>query len=250
LNKRVLFLGSKKVGYHAFQFLIENKDSMNIDIVGLLTTTGSVLAKDHDLTSLANTAGITVYDSQDSIIGIEVDFLISVQYHLILNKQQIDVAKEIAINLHLAPLPEYRGCNQFSFAIIDDVKEYGTTIHQMEIGIDSGPIIFEDRFEMPANCTVKELYELTLEKSISLFQNSIEDLFNGRYTTTPQSSYAGKRSSGFHTRQEIHDIRKLDLSWEPEKILRYVRATNMPGFEPPYVDINGQKIFLCLDWIK
>ena len=61
----------------------------------------------------------------------------------------------------MAPLPEYKGCNQFSFAIIDEVNEFGTTIHEIEASIDSGPIIAEKRFFINNNLWVKDLYELT-----------------------------------------------------------------------------------------
>lgn len=42
------------------------------------------------------------------LLSLEFDILFSVQYHAILTQEQIECAKEIAFNLHLAPLPEYR----------------------------------------------------------------------------------------------------------------------------------------------
>ncbi|MBK8684503.1 MAG: hypothetical protein IPN26_05660 [Bacteroidetes bacterium] len=72
-----------------------------------------------------------------------MDFLISVQYHQILNERHIQKARTLAINLHMAPLPEYRGCNQFSFAILDQYPEFGTTLHVMDERIDHGDILFE-----------------------------------------------------------------------------------------------------------
>ena len=72
----------------------------------------------------------------------------------------------------MAPLPEYRGCNQFSFAIVDGKKEFGTTLHKMEEGIDNGDIIAESRFDIPENCFVKELYELTYKTSRSNYSKT------------------------------------------------------------------------------
>jgi hypothetical protein len=37
-------------------------------------------------------------------------------------------------------------------------------------------------------------------------------------------------------------IKVIDLSWDKEKIERYIRATSMPGFPPPYCIIDGRKI--------
>ncbi len=64
---------------------------------------------------------------------------------------------------------------------------------------------------------------------------------SGNYALTPQLSF-GNRRKGFHLRSEIHDIKKIDLSWPKEKIERHIRATMMPGFEGPYTDIGNRKI--------
>ena len=84
-------------------------------------------------------------------------------------KESIEKAKEITVNLHMAPLPEYRGCNQFSYCIINEDNFFGTTIHKLEEGIDSGPILFEDRFSIPDKLWVNE-DDMTFNRSVNLFE--------------------------------------------------------------------------------
>ena len=42
----------------------------------------------------------------------------------------------------LEKLPEYRGRNILNWALINDEKEFGITVHYVDEGIDTGDIIF------------------------------------------------------------------------------------------------------------
>lgn len=248
--KRIVFMGSKPIGYQCFKYLIDNSEKLDIDIVGLFTKSRKEFTGSSDLKSLAEKAKIDIFNELDELLSIEhVDIIISVQYHKILKKEHIDKAQELAINLHMAPLPEYRGSNQFSFAIINEEKEFGTTIHRLEESIDGGKIICESRFPIDEDINVQELYQLTFEKSVDLFKSNIGKIINGEYNLVDQKDLLTKRNTSFHLRKEISDIKRIDLNWEEEKIDRYLRATSMPGFEPPYTFINGKKVFLLTEEI-
>lgn len=45
------------------------------------------------------------------------------------------------VNLHLAPLPQYRGFYAFTHAIANGEDSFGVTLHYVDEGIDTGPII-------------------------------------------------------------------------------------------------------------
>ena len=244
--KKVIFLGAKKIGYECFDYLIKKAEEFNFQVVGLLSNnTVKRFASGYDLAAIAQVANVPVLGGLEDLCTMDYDILISVQFHEILKKHHIESAKEIAVNLHMAPLPEYRGCNQFSFAIIDEAKEFGTTIHKMEPGIDSGDILFERRFPIPDSIFVEDLYEITYNESVLLFQNSIGKLISGDYTLKPQSSFHN-RPKGFHLRNEIDELKKLDLSWPRDKIERYIRATSMPGFDGPYFTVADKKLVINL----
>jgi hypothetical protein len=40
----------------------------------------------------------------------------------------------------------------------------------------------------------------------------------------------------------------IDLNWSSDAIARHIRATYMPGFEPPYAMIGTQKIYFKKEW--
>ena len=246
MKKKILFLGSKPIGYFCLNNLIENCENYNIEIIGVLTNNTNRMGETN-IIKLCNLNHITLIDKLDDILNIECDFIISVQFHKILLQKHINIAKITALNLHMAPLPEYRGCNQFTFAIIDDKKEFGTTIHVMEEGIDSGPIIAENRFKIPQEINVSELYKLTFKASCKLFSNSIYKILSNELDAIEQSELVNKRGSSTYYRKDIESVKNIDLDWPKEKIWKYIRATSMPGFSPPYTIINNKKINLIIE---
>ncbi|MBH49873.1 MAG: hypothetical protein CMG69_03875 [Candidatus Marinimicrobia bacterium] len=236
--KNIVFLGSKDIGYKCLKHLFDNRKKLKFKLIGVLTNT-----RGEKVVNFCKSNSIKIINSLDEFLEIDsCDIAISIQYHEILKRPHIKKAKDIFVNLHMAPLPEYRGCNQFSFAIIDESKEFGTTIHRLEEGIDSGSIMFEKRFPIPNDCWVEELYQITFDKSVELFIESIPDLLKGNYKLIPQKIFLDKRTTSLHHRKEIEEIKKIDLSWEKEKIERHIRATSMTNFDPPYTLVKNKKI--------
>jgi methionyl-tRNA formyltransferase len=245
-KQSLLFLGSKPIGYHCLHYLIQQSRNLNLEIAGILTNDNPVFSNTLSLKKLATENNIKIVDNLNAMP--EADFLYSVQYHEILKSQHIAKAKKIALNLHMAPLPEYRGCNQFSFAIADDAKEFGTTIHKMDAFIDHGDILFEKRFPIPENCWVSDLYEMTFTASIDLFIETIQNIISGNYTLTSQEKLLSDRGTSLHFRNQINELKVIDLNWEQEKIERHIRATYMPGFELPYTIVGNEKIYFNKAW--
>jgi methionyl-tRNA formyltransferase len=238
--KKVVLLGAKNIGFECLKILNENSNRLNYKIVGVLTN-----SRGDEIKQYSNDNNIKLLDSLEDYLSLkEVDIALSIQYHEILKREHIKKAKELIINLHMAPLPEYRGCNQFSFAMINKDKIFGTTIHKLEEGIDSGDILFEDRFDIPKDCWVEELYSITFEKSINLFRNSIDKIINHDIKPIKQTEYMKDRSCSIHYRNEMDKLKIIDLSWSKDKIERYVKATYMPGFEPPYFLLNNEKVYI------
>ena len=240
-KKKIVFLGSKPIGYECLAYLVSQKDVLNIDIIGLLTHARKEFGNAHDLNVIAAGHQIPVINSLEELPAC--DIMYSVQYHEVLKKEHIDKAGELTANLHMAPLPEYRGANQFSFAIIEDKKEFGTTIHKIDTQIDHGDILFQKRFPIPENCWVEDLYQLTYNASLNLFRQTLAHIVSGNYNPVPQELLIPKFGTSLHYRKEMAALKVIDMNWDEEKKERYIRATSMPGFEPPYCIINGEKVY-------
>lgn len=237
--KRVVFLGAKPVGFRCLTYLLDRSADLNASVVGVLTN-----SRGQDVLRLCQERELPVLRELDDLLRMDpFDVLISVQYHEILRQRHIESARDIAVNLHMAPLPEYRGSNQFSYAIINGDQEFGTTLHVMTEAVDGGDIIAEDRFPIPGGCFVDELHRRTVERSVGLFERVIGSVIEGSYTRVPQEKLLGRRRTSFHFRREIEELKRIDLSWPADRIERHVRATLYPGVEPPYTMIGERKIY-------
>jgi len=241
MTTQIVFLGSKPIGYQCLQYLLEHAADLEIEVVALRTRLRAEFGGGSDLADLAEKHGIPLLASLNEIPPC--DIIYSVQHHELLREEHIRKASRIAVNLHLAPLPEYRGCNQFSFAIMDEAKEFGVSIHEIDTRIDHGALLFEERFSVPDHCWVSDLYELTFRAALRLFETSVADLVKGRYTATPQSELLKTRKESLHFRSEIASLKQIDLNQEASVIEKTLRATYMPGFEPPFAIMNGRKVY-------
>ena len=243
--KKILFLGSKPIGYKCLDFLLQNAPALQCEIVGVLSNDNQRFDSSLSIRKLTSDHGIPFIEELDAILEMrDVDFIISVQYHLILSQKHIDVANEMAINLHMAPLPEYRGCNQFSFAIFNQASTFGTTLHRLESGIDNGAIIAERRFDLENGQEVKPLYDKTFEESVLLFEENIGNVLSGNYTLNDQANLIDNRGLNIYFRKDIAQLKEIDLNDSADVITRKVRATAMPGFEPPYAIVDGKKYYI------
>jgi methionyl-tRNA formyltransferase len=239
--RKVVFLGAKSIGYFAFKHLLSKQAELNFRVTHAFISISPLSDKSEDFFELAASHGVLCLESIDDLLSIgEFDFLFSVQCDKILEAQHIACASRLAVNLHMAPLPEYRGCNQFSFAIYNGDREFGTTLHRLESGIDEGAILSERRFPIQEDETAQTLLKKCEIESRELFVESLGSIINEGYTLVPQSEFE-HRESRFYYRRDIEDLKRIDLTQSVAEIDRRVRATTMPGFEPPYVVLGQMK---------
>lgn len=238
--KKVVFLGTKPIGFDSLDYLISQQESLNYKIIAVGTKERNEFGTEKNISGLSQQYGITLLEENDTIPAC--DIIYSVQYHKILKASDIEKASEIAINLHLAPLPDYRGCNQFSFAIFNGAKIFGVTIHKIDTGIDSGEILFEDRFPLLPEWWVQDLFEESNKRGLALLKSTWAKIISGDYQLQPQTPMIAARGMNIYYRKDIELLKNIDLNEDGFKIARKIKATYMPGFEPPYTIIDGQKI--------
>ena len=236
----VVLLGGKRIGRRCLEVLLARREELGLDIIGVGPT-----PRAREMRELAEANGLPLIEDLEAAPAC--DLLISVQYHLILKRRHLDKARKEAVNLHLAPLPEYRGCNQFSLAVLNEDRVFGVTLHRMDEGADSGDILFESRFPLEPGMWVSDVVELANAKGEALFEASLPALVAGDYTAIPQSTLVAERGTRLCLRKEIDAMKIVDLDWDAARIARTVRATSMPGFPPPYAVVDGIRLNLVAE---
>jgi methionyl-tRNA formyltransferase len=85
------------------------------------------------------------------------DLIVLANYSTILKKEQYENVKYGAINCHGGRLPQYRGSSVLNWQIINDEKEFGYSIIQVDECIDTGDILWSDKFDLDINYTIQDL---------------------------------------------------------------------------------------------
>lgn len=159
---RIFLLGHNKWACLTLRALL---DAGHV-VVGVITETTEFDAREADtyrrfsrhaayesLKDTANALAVPVHQPQnintpDSIRLIEAtspDLLVCVSYHTILRAPLLDRFPKRVINAHLAPLPRYRGRAPLNWAIINGETETAVTVHYIDEGVDTGPILVQER---------------------------------------------------------------------------------------------------------
>ena len=81
------------------------------------------------------------------LIKHEVDLIVLAGFMRILSNSFIEKFNRKIINIHPSLLPKYPGLNTHEKVINNKDKFHGVTIHLVDEGLDSGPIIAQARFE-------------------------------------------------------------------------------------------------------
>ncbi len=76
--------------------------------------------------------------------ALHADIAVVAAYGLILRKPILEGAKRGCINIHASLLPRWRGAAPIQRAIEAGDKETGITIMQMDVGLDTGPMLLKE----------------------------------------------------------------------------------------------------------
>lgn len=107
--------------------------------------------------------------SHDDMQRIRPDLAISYSYKHIIKKDVLDTLPGRFINLHISLLPFNRGADPNAWSFLDETPK-GVTIHLIDSGIDTGPILYQREINFDYDRD-------TLGGSYSLLQEKIQDLF-------------------------------------------------------------------------
>lgn len=103
-----------------------------------------------------------------------IDLICLAGYMRILGEEVIQTFKEKIINIHPSLLPAFPGLNAQKQAIEYGVKFSGCTVHFVDSGIDSGPIISQTVVPIYDNDDEKSLSERILEQEHHLYPKAIK----------------------------------------------------------------------------
>src|SRR5262249_6850280 len=114
------------------------------------------------------------------------DMIVVAAYGQILLKSILDLPLHGCINVHTSLLPRYRGAAPIQWAILNGDSESGVTIMQMDEGMDTGPIIAQERTRISEEDNAQTLHDRLAKLGAGLLVCTIPDFVNGRLHPRPQ----------------------------------------------------------------
>jgi methionyl-tRNA formyltransferase len=114
------------------------------------------------------------------------DLVVSFGYKHILKADVLGSATRAVLNLHISYLPWNRGAHSLFWAAYDGTPA-GVTIHEIDTGVDTGPICFQRLVEIdPLRETFASGYARLIEEIEMLFEQNAAALLEGHYTSRAQ----------------------------------------------------------------
>jgi len=164
------------------------------------------------------------------------DLLVVVGYLAILKRPVRDLPPLGAINIHAGLLPRYRGRAPLSWAILNGETEAGLTVHYIDRGVDSGPVIAQRRYRIGPDETAGELYG-RIQADIPEFLLEVVERFEaGPVEGTPQDE-----TKALCLPLIGSEHARIDWSRPAGKIHDQVRALTRP-YPGAWTDFRGQKL--------
>lgn len=132
-------------------------------------------------------AGCSVEHTSDPVRDVSAyDLVVSYGFRHIIRQPVIDTARRPILNLHIAYLPWNRGAHPLFWAAYEGAPT-GVTIHEIDAGVDTGRICFQQQVPIDyATTTFAEGYAILRSAIEAMFVANLEAILDGGYTPVPQ----------------------------------------------------------------
>lgn len=117
-------------------------------------------------------------DAQNQMRTLHADIMVVVAYGLILPESVLKIPRLGCVNLHPSLLPRWRGAAPIPRTIEAGDAETGITIMQMDKGMDTGPIIKQEKMPLTGFETSQSLNDIFSERGAELMLEALHTLEN------------------------------------------------------------------------
>lgn len=158
-------------------------------------------------------------DEQAAFAALGLDAAVVVAYGLILPSPILEAPRLGCLNIHPSLLPRWRGAAPVARAILAGDKETGVSIIRMDEGVDTGPILAQQRFAMPPRATTGGFEADLAEQGAQMLIETLNGYAAGAIDPVPQGEDGATYAHKFD-KQDGH----IDWTRPAEAIDRQVRA--------------------------
>lgn len=243
---RLIFMGTPPVAVPSLEKLIQHR----YDLAAVFTQPDRPVGRHQKITSppvkqVAEQHGLKVYQPEkiktDEVREIfqtlAPDAVVVVAYGRILPAWLLEIPRLGCINVHFSLLPKYRGAAPVNWVIARGETETGVTTMLMDPGLDTGPILLQQRCSIEPDETAPELAEKLSKMAADLLIETLERLEQGQ--VTPQEQDHSQATQAPMLKREDGQI---DWNWPASDICNRTR-----GFQPwpgAWTTLEGHRLIL------
>ena len=178
-------------------------------------------------------ASLKEAEEQAAFSELRADAAVVVAYGLLLPQELLDTPAHGCLNIHASLLPRWRGAAPIHRAIMAGDRETGICIMQMEAGLDTGPVLYQETISIAPDETTAALHERLSDLGARSIVQSLKDL--SQLQARPQSSV------GICYAQKI-DKSEAQIDWSlPAEILdRQIRG--LSPFPGAWAMLRGERV--------
>lgn len=133
-------------------------------------------------------------EARADFAALNADIAVVVAYGLILPQAILDAPVRGCLNIHASLLPRWRGAAPIHRAIMAGDAQTGVCIMQMEAGLDTGPVLLREAFDIGAQETTAHLHDRLSVMGARLIVEALDTLDDLVPQVQPDAgvSYAAK----------------------------------------------------------
>ncbi len=170
----------------------------------------------NDLSTHWNIPLIMVKDHNDSrsisfLQGIKPDVIVFTGGGLI-RENLLKVPRLGVLNCHSGWLPNYRGMDVIEWALLDakeDTPKIGLSLHYMDEGVDTGPILLQRKFELRSGDTFDIIRQRMQPIMVNMILDGLCGLRDGTFQPEPQKKDEGRQYFVMHPRLQEYALQKM-----------------------------------------
>ena len=168
---------------------------------------------------------------QKIFANYKADVAIVAAYGLLLPQAILDAPKRGCINVYPSKLPRWRGAAPLQRTIMAGDKNSSLCIMQMELGLDTGPILQEEHIEIADGTTAGKLHDIMANKAGS----AILRVLGEQPKATAQSEYGVTYAPKINKKEA-----KIDWQKNAEEVRQHILG--LSPFPAAFSEYNGEKI--------
>ncbi|WP_432224709.1 methionyl-tRNA formyltransferase [Enterobacter wuhouensis] len=186
----------------------------------LMPSPVKVLAEAHGI-AVFQPSSLRPQENQQLVADLNADVMVVVAYGLILPKAVLDMPRLGCVNVHGSLLPRWRGAAPIQRSLWAGDVETGVTIMKMDVGLDTGDMLYKLSCPITADDTSATLYDkladLGPQGLIETLQQLADNTAKPEVQDEAQVTYAEKLSK---------EEAQIDWSLPAAQLERNIRAFN------------------------